>query len=120
MLEFDGKHRVFPINACPFMVNLCSIPIPIDTVPCFNDLFSSCLGPMSDFEAVEFYSDFTRLVNDRIMTSALQNQLMGYFQIAFITDPVIDLMCAEALSVQAPSTSQKVKTPYVSQVKSRK
>ena len=36
------------------------------------------------------------------MTSALQNQLMGYFEIAFITDPLIDLMCAEALSDQVP------------------
>ena len=63
LLDFDGNHRVFPINACPFMVNLCGIPIPIDTVPTFNNLFSSCLDSMSDFEAVEFYSDFTRLIN---------------------------------------------------------
>ena len=54
------------------------------------------------------------------MTSALQNQLMGYFQIVFITDLVIDLMCAEALSVQELSSSKKMKTPYVSQVKSTK
>ena len=93
-------------------VNLCGIPIPIDTVPTFNNLFSSRLGSLSDFEAVEFYSDFTHLVNTRTMTTSLQNQLMGYFQIAFITDPVIDLMCAEALSTQT-SSSKKVKTPYV-------
>ena len=120
LLDFDEQHKVFPINACPFIVHLAGIPIPIDTVPTFNNQFSSRLGTMSDFEAVAFYSDFTQLVNKRTMTSALQNQLMGYFEIAFITDPIIDLLCAEALSDQVASTSTKMKTPYVSEVKSGK
>ena len=118
LLEFDGKYKVFPINACAFMINMCGIEIPRDTVPTFNNLFGNRLGSISDFEAVSFYSDFTRLVTTHVMTPSLQNQLMGYFQISFTTDPAIDVMCAEAF--QTSSIGTKTKTPYNTRKKSTK
>ena len=80
---------------------MASVDIPKDTIPSFDALYEDRIGTPNDFEAVEFYADFTRLMTNRIMTPSMQQQVMGYFQISFITDPALDLMCAEAYSQES-------------------
>ena len=96
LINFDLAHRVFPQNACSFIVHMSGVAVPTDTIPAFDTLYGSRVGQTNDFEAVAFYSDFTRLVNGYVLTPAMQQHIMGYFQISFNTDSAIDLMCAEA------------------------
>ena len=63
-------------------------------------------------------SDFTRFMNNRLMTPSMQQQLMGYFQISFVTDPSIDLICAEAF--QPTRGGKNSKTPHSSPTKPKK
>ena len=96
LIDFDLAHRVFPTNACSFIVHMCGVVVPPDTTPVFDTLYGNRVGTTNDFEAVAFYGDFTRLVNAHSLTSTVKNHIMGYFQVEFKTDPVIDLMCGEA------------------------
>ena len=107
LIDFDVKHRVFPQNACAFIVNMASILTPKDTIPIFDALYEDDLGTPNDFEAVAFYRDFTRVMNSHLMTPSMQQQVLGYFQITFVTDLAIDLLCAEVFFKD--SSKQKIK-----------
>ena len=96
LINFDLAHRVFPENSCSFIVHMSGVAVPTDTIPAFDTLYGDRVGQTNDFEAVAFYSDFTRLVNGYVLTPVMRQHIMGYFQISFNTDPAIDLMCAEA------------------------
>ena len=78
------------------MINISSISHPPDTVLTFDALYSDWLGQLNDVEAVNFYSDLTRLINAHIMTPPMHKQLLECFHIVFETDPSIHLICAEA------------------------
>ena len=71
----------------------------------FDDLFGDRVGELNDFEAVDFYSDFTRMMSNRIMIPSMQEQLLGYFQITSVPDPAIDLVCAEASKQTSTDTN---------------
>ena len=70
------------------------------------------MGAPSDFESVSFNSDFTQIVNGRLLTTDLQEAILKFFEISFIPDPTIHLLCSEAfhsnsISNQPPSQSVK-------------
>ena len=65
---------------------MASIDIPKDTSPSFDTLYEDRIGTLNDFEAVKFYTDFTRLMNTCLMTHCMKQQVMDYFHISFITD----------------------------------
>ena len=72
------------------------IPTLTDQVPVFNDYYVQCIGTPNSFEAVSFYSDFMRLMNQRELTIDVKQSIIDFFQILFIPDPKIDVLCAEA------------------------
>ena len=96
----------FPKNSCSFIVNMSSILIPQDTSPTFAALYEDCLGEPNDFEAVAFYGDFTRLVNTRLMTPTMQQQVVDYFWISLHQiQPLILCVLKHSLKIQ---TSKKL------------
>ena len=116
LFDFDMKHPVFPGNALMFMIQMTCINIPQDHIPVFSDLYNSKVGTPSDFKSVDFYSDFSRLMGSRIWTTDLQEALIKFFEVSFIPDPTIDLLCAEAFR---PSPTIQV-TPASKKNKARK
>ena len=105
-IDFDVKHSFFPKNSCSFIVNMSSILIPQDTSPTFAALYEDCLGEPNDFEAVAFYGDFTRLVNTRLMTPTMQQQVVDYFWISLHQiQPLILCVLKHSLKIQ---TSKKL------------
>ena len=111
LINFDLAHQVFPENSCSFIVHMSGVTVPTDTIPSFDTLYGNRVGTTNDFEAVCFYNDFTRLVNSYVLTPSMQQHIMGYFQIAFIPDPSIDLMCAEAFQQQLKKTNAMKDSP---------
>ena len=57
---------------------MAGIPITKDTVPTFDDLYGDRLGPLNDFETATFYSDFTRMMSNTLLTSSLQDQCVRF------------------------------------------
>ena len=108
LINFDLAHSVFPTNACSFIVHMTGVDIPTDTIPVFDSIYGNQVGATNDFEAVAFYSDFSRLVQGYILNPEMKNHIMGYFQVRFNTDPTIDLMCSEAFQPRSDSTKSKI------------
>ena len=48
------------------------------------------VGEPKDFEAVAFHSDFTRLLNTRLLTPSIHQYVLDFFQISLKLDLVID------------------------------
>ena len=63
LINLDMKHSAFPKNACRFIVKMASIQISLDCIPVFDAVYEQRVGELNGFEAVAFYSDFTRLMN---------------------------------------------------------
>ena len=88
------------------------VVLPQDHIPSFSDLYLKKIGAPSDFESLSFYSDFILIVNGRLLTTVLQEAILKFFEISFIPDPTMDLLCSEAfqsnpISNQSPSQSVK-------------
>ena len=84
-------------------MTMANINIPQDRIPIFGDVYLQKLGTPSDFESVNFYSDFTRLINAHSLTTDMQEGIMKFFEISFIPDPALDLLCSEAFKPTTPS-----------------
>ena len=69
LMHFDCTHPVFPKNAAYFMIHMSEIDIPQDHIPQFGDIYKSRVSEMNDFQTVEFYADFTRLISSRPITT---------------------------------------------------
>ena len=72
LLYFDMKHATFPTNACPFIIEMAGIQVPKDNIAEFDETYQTRIGPFNDFETVIFYSDFTRLIANTILTPSMQ------------------------------------------------
>ena len=112
LLDFDMKHPVFPKNAAYFIVQMSGLVLRQDYIPSFSDNYLQRMGTPSDFDSVNFYSDFTQIVSGRILTKDIQDAILKFFEISFVPDPAIDLLCAEAFQLnpianQPPSQSVK-------------
>ena len=108
LMDFDCKHPVFPKNAVYFFMQRADISIPQDHIPSFSDAYLQRLGVPSDFESVNFYRDFTRLINSRTITADVREGIIKFFEISFLPDPAIDILCFEAFR---PSTTFKRTQP---------
>ena len=107
LMDFDMKHPVFPFNAAAFIVEMTAISSPPDHVPVLKNHYAQRIGETNSFQAVTFYSDFTRVMNQREITSDIKQSVVNFFEISFVPDPTIDLLCAEAFQRPSPSiTSQ--------------
>ena len=107
LMDFDMKHPVFPFNAAAFIVEMTAISSPPDHVPVLKNHYAQRIGETNSFQAVTFYSDFTRVMNQREITSDMKQSVVNFFEISFVPDSTIDLLCAEAFQRPSPSiTSQ--------------
>ena len=105
LLDFDMKHVFFPTNSCDFIIEMAGIQVPKGQIAEFNESYQSRIGPLNDFEKVTFYSDFTRLIGNTILTPSMQEQVRQFFQICFVEDMTsIDLLCAEVFLQPNPAT----------------
>ena len=113
LFDFDMKHPVFPKNAAYFIVQMSGVVLRQDYIPSFSDLYLQRMGTPSDFDSVNFYSDFTRIVSGMLLTTDIQDAILKFFEISFIPDPAIDLLCAEAFqptaAIQTSPALKKVK-----------
>ena len=113
LLDFDMKHPVFPKNAAYFIVQMSGLVLRQDYIPSFSDNYLQRMGTPSDFDSVNFYSDFTQIVSGRLLTKDIQDAILKFFEISFIPDPAIDLLCAEAfqptVAIQPSPALKKVK-----------
>ena len=107
LMDFDMKHPVFPQNAAAFIVQASSISTPQDCAPSFSDMYRAKVGELSDFDKIAFYSDFSRLMNARFIDTDIQGVILNFFEITFIPDPAIDLLCAEAFKPSPPAKRAK-------------
>ena len=113
LLDFDMKHPVFPKNAAYFIVQMSGLVLRQDYIPSFSDNYLQRMGTPSEFDSINFYSDFTRIVGGVILTTDIQNAILKFFEISFIPHPAIDLLCAEAfqptVAIQPSPALKKVK-----------
>ena len=101
---------MFPKNAAYFFMNMSNIDTPQGHIPIFGNVYLKKLCTPSDFESVTFYSDFTRLINACPLTADIQEGILKFFEISFIPDPAVDLLCFEAFQVTT-SHATKQSTP---------
>ena len=87
LMDFDMKNPVFPDKAATFIVTTTGIPTPTDQIPMFNGHYAQRIGTPNSFEAVTFYSDFLRVVNQRELTPAIKQIVIDFFDISFTYDP---------------------------------
>ena len=84
---------------------MAGIQVPKGQIAEFDEAYQSRIGPLNDFEKVTFYSDFTRLIGNTILTPSMQEQVRQFFQICFVEDMTsIDLLCAEVFLQPNPTT----------------
>ena len=103
--DFDMKHVFFPTNSCDFIIEMAGIQVPKGQIAEFDEAYQSRIGPLNDFEKVTFYSDFTRLITNTILTPSMQEQVRQFFQIFFVVGMTsIDLLCAEVFLQPNPMT----------------
>ena len=96
LLNFDMKLRTFPQNACAFIIEMTGIQAPNEHLAKCDEMYHSRIGPLSDFETMTFYSDFTRIELNTLLTPSLQDQVRQFFQIRFVEDMTsVDLMWVE-------------------------
>ena len=67
---------------CKFIVETASISIPVDTIPVFDALYAQRVGSPNDIGAVAFYSEIKYLMNSRLLTPRIQQQVLDCFQIS--------------------------------------
>ena len=71
---------------------------------------------LNDFDSVTFYAEFTCLTNARPITTDVKEGVIHFFDISFIPDPAIDVVCFKAFPImsesRAPSTPQKQSPPF--------
>ena len=107
LFDFDMRHTIFPFNAAVFITEMAAIATPTDHIPVFNGHYTQRVGTPNSFEAVTFYSDFTRLMNERELSTNVKQAILDFFHISFVPDPTIDLLCAEAFQPAAQITPAK-------------
>ena len=95
------------------MIQMTAINVPQDYVPVFNDTYNEKIGTPTDFESVAFYSDFTCIIESRLITTDLQEAFLKFFEVSFIPDPVIDLLCGEAFQSSSNSIQSSFKKTQV-------
>ena len=99
------------------MTQMTEINTPHYHTPRFNDLYPSRVVELNDFDSVTLYAEFTCLINARPITTDVKEGVINFFDISFIPDPAIDLMCFKAFlpivsESRTPSTPQKQSPPF--------
>ena len=122
LMDFDMKTPVFPDKAATFIITMTGIPTPTDQIPMFNGHYAQRIGTPNSFEAVTFYSDFLRVVNQRELTPAIKQIVIDFFDISFTYDPTIDMLCSEVFQpvTQSGQRSQQKQPPKRKQSPQRK